>query len=261
MARDCPDRQRGASWRNDAPGQPPGRGPAGRIGAGDAVDREYEVSSLFNLIANDELKHYSNSCKSFLAMHLLAMAKRLNVLRQDLVAMKTEIVMLMPKAIAISSPGNVDRPVHLLLGHVEEMITDVMTGISHVMEALPRLGLQVVVAVVEMAMAVTVSRVVVTAVLPVHLEELLLGKDSMKLHHLAASRAMVMEDIQVAGMAILMAVTLLRKAWEHLLVSVVEPAVSVLHPDWVLYSRTTEQMDLLETLHHRLLLVMLLPHL
>ncbi|KAI4188174.1 MAG: hypothetical protein L6R41_002299 [Letrouitia leprolyta] len=41
MARDCPDRQRGANWRNDAPGAPPGR-PAGRIGGGDAVDREYE---------------------------------------------------------------------------------------------------------------------------------------------------------------------------------------------------------------------------
>lgn len=38
MARDCPDRQRGASWRNDGPGRT-----AGRIGGGDAVDREYEV--------------------------------------------------------------------------------------------------------------------------------------------------------------------------------------------------------------------------
>ncbi|KAL8917492.1 MAG: hypothetical protein Q9172_005827 [Xanthocarpia lactea] len=41
MARDCPDRQRGANWRNDAPGAMPGR-PAGKIGGGDAVDREYE---------------------------------------------------------------------------------------------------------------------------------------------------------------------------------------------------------------------------
>ena len=46
MARDCPDRQRGANWRNDAPGGLPGRAPAGRIGGGDAVDREYEVSLL-----------------------------------------------------------------------------------------------------------------------------------------------------------------------------------------------------------------------
>ncbi|TVY81192.1 Branchpoint-bridging protein [Lachnellula suecica] len=41
MARDCPDRQRGADWRNGAPGGAPGP-TAGRIGAGDAVDREYE---------------------------------------------------------------------------------------------------------------------------------------------------------------------------------------------------------------------------
>jgi splicing factor 1 len=46
MARDCPDRQRGANWRNDAPSGPPGRAPAGRIGAGDAVDREMEVSQF-----------------------------------------------------------------------------------------------------------------------------------------------------------------------------------------------------------------------
>ncbi|OTA94634.1 hypothetical protein M434DRAFT_256700 [Hypoxylon sp. CO27-5] len=37
MARDCPDRQKGASWRNDGPPRA-----AGRIGSGDAVDREYE---------------------------------------------------------------------------------------------------------------------------------------------------------------------------------------------------------------------------
>lgn len=35
-------RQRGANWRNDGPGAPAPA--AGRIGAGDAVDREYEVS-------------------------------------------------------------------------------------------------------------------------------------------------------------------------------------------------------------------------
>jgi splicing factor 1 len=38
-------RQRGANWRNDGPGGPPGpAAAAGRIGTGDAVDREYEVS-------------------------------------------------------------------------------------------------------------------------------------------------------------------------------------------------------------------------
>lgn len=42
-------RQRGANWRNDTPGAPAGPGgpTAGRIGAGDAVDREYEVCCQF----------------------------------------------------------------------------------------------------------------------------------------------------------------------------------------------------------------------
>ena len=42
MARDCPDRQRGADWRNGPPPAVGGRPVAGRIGAGDAQDREYE---------------------------------------------------------------------------------------------------------------------------------------------------------------------------------------------------------------------------
>ncbi|KAJ9637214.1 hypothetical protein H2199_007500 [Coniosporium tulheliwenetii] len=42
MARDCPDRQRGASWRNDDRGGFGGRPAPGRVGPGDAVDREYE---------------------------------------------------------------------------------------------------------------------------------------------------------------------------------------------------------------------------
>ena len=39
MARDCPDRQKGATWRNDGP-------PRAKVGGGDAVDREMEVCSL-----------------------------------------------------------------------------------------------------------------------------------------------------------------------------------------------------------------------
>lgn len=46
MARDCPDRQRGASWRNGEAGARP----AGRIDGGDAVDREYEVSHILHII-------------------------------------------------------------------------------------------------------------------------------------------------------------------------------------------------------------------
>lgn len=41
MARDCPDRQKGSNWRNDDRPGLDGR-PAGQIGQGDAVDREYE---------------------------------------------------------------------------------------------------------------------------------------------------------------------------------------------------------------------------
>ncbi|KAL6407833.1 branchpoint-bridging protein [Ilyonectria robusta] len=43
MARDCPDRQKGASWRNNDAG---GRPAAGRIGGGDAVDREMEMLTI-----------------------------------------------------------------------------------------------------------------------------------------------------------------------------------------------------------------------
>ncbi|KAA8568660.1 hypothetical protein EYC84_007668 [Monilinia fructicola] len=42
MARDCPDRPRGANWRNDGPPGPNAVPGQGRIGSGDAVDREYE---------------------------------------------------------------------------------------------------------------------------------------------------------------------------------------------------------------------------
>lgn len=45
MARDCPDRQRGTDWRNN--GGFGGRAPR-PIAAGDAVDREMEVSSSIN---------------------------------------------------------------------------------------------------------------------------------------------------------------------------------------------------------------------
>ena len=46
MARDCPDRQRGADWRNGPQAAVPGRPTAGQIGGGDANDQEYDVSTL-----------------------------------------------------------------------------------------------------------------------------------------------------------------------------------------------------------------------
>ncbi|XTI94564.1 hypothetical protein V2W45_1252760 [Cenococcum geophilum] len=42
IGRDCPDRQRGQNWRNDDRGGIASRPTTGRIGQGDAVDREYE---------------------------------------------------------------------------------------------------------------------------------------------------------------------------------------------------------------------------
>ena len=60
MARDCPDRQKGASWRNND-----GARPAGRIGSGDAVDREMEVSRHHSLFYPHHMLTYSsNSCKN-----------------------------------------------------------------------------------------------------------------------------------------------------------------------------------------------------
>ena len=87
MAKDCPDRQRGTNWRNDAPGGMPGR-PAGRIGGGDAVDREYEVNDFINLGFYTQLTFFSNSCKSFLAAALLVMVMLPSALKQDQVGTK-----------------------------------------------------------------------------------------------------------------------------------------------------------------------------
>jgi hypothetical protein len=68
MARDCPDRQKGASWRND--GGMGGRPAEGRVGAGDGMDREYEVGFFPTLrIRGKMLTIYSNSCKSLVAAH------------------------------------------------------------------------------------------------------------------------------------------------------------------------------------------------
>lgn len=58
MARDCPDRPRGADWRNGpapATGGVGGRPAAGRIGAGDVVDQEMEVSFIPNLLKTTKL--------------------------------------------------------------------------------------------------------------------------------------------------------------------------------------------------------------
>ncbi len=63
-------RQRGADWRN-GPGAPAGPS-VGRIGSGDAVDREYEVCTTWTIIMIKILIIYSNLCKNFQVAHLLA---------------------------------------------------------------------------------------------------------------------------------------------------------------------------------------------
>ena len=80
MARDCPDRQRGTDWHNGGFG----RGPR-PIGAGDAVDREMEVSAhndTFYVIDTNLV--ISNSCKNCLEVLQVKVATCLAVLKPDL---------------------------------------------------------------------------------------------------------------------------------------------------------------------------------
>lgn len=64
IAKDCPERQRGGNWRNDRPGGIPGRD-AGRIGGGDAVDREYEVSVSRRSMSNQRLQCQATHARTF----------------------------------------------------------------------------------------------------------------------------------------------------------------------------------------------------
>lgn len=76
MARDCPDRQRGSEARNQLPGV---GGPARRIGAGDAVDREMEVrthSSFYEA----ELTLHRTSCRNFPEIRRTALRDRSKLL-------------------------------------------------------------------------------------------------------------------------------------------------------------------------------------
>lgn len=81
MARDCPDRQRGANWRNGPPA--PG---GGKVGSGDAVDREMEVSARLrgiqtfsNYFTN---KRLSNLCKNSEAALLPLLESKLVLVRK-----------------------------------------------------------------------------------------------------------------------------------------------------------------------------------
>jgi hypothetical protein len=138
MARDCPDRyeprhdhagreltydrQRGANWRNEGPGAPAGPGAAGRIGSGDAVDREYEVCTQA-VFAATKLTCYSNSCKNSLAALLLE--KLPGVLKMALEADSINLLKTM------LNPGNVDP--RALLHHGKSVMTeeDTILGTLH----------------------------------------------------------------------------------------------------------------------------------
>ena len=61
MARDCPDRQRGSDARNNIPGAPPQR----RLGGGDAVDREMEVSiPNISILTNNRLRDIATNARA-----------------------------------------------------------------------------------------------------------------------------------------------------------------------------------------------------
>lgn len=113
MAKDCPDRQRGTSYR-EGPGGPPGH--AARIGTGDAVDREYEVSFVQAPFANYNTYYFnSNSCKNSLAVHPLTL-----LVASKLVLGPTNKLPLL--VVMMSSHGSVVLLVLPLLGSVAEMI-------------------------------------------------------------------------------------------------------------------------------------------
>lgn len=111
MARDCPDRQRGASWRNDGPDAGRTAGRIGSSGGGDAVDREYEVCStpfrFFSFFASNILTCTSNSCKNSVVPALLLPVLKL---APALSAMVPAV------ATAMLSPGNGDPLAALLPG-------------------------------------------------------------------------------------------------------------------------------------------------
>ena len=121
MARDCADRARGASYRNDGPnGNLPGQGPAGRIGGGDAVDREYEVCYFNPFLRSIILMLSSRSCRSCQAAEVVVIWELLSVLKQDPAATRTTAA----TATAIQSLGSVALLADLRPGNAAEMTVD-----------------------------------------------------------------------------------------------------------------------------------------
>ncbi|MCJ1244133.1 hypothetical protein MMC30_001331 [Trapelia coarctata] len=220
MARDCPDRQRGANWRNDAPGAMPGRAPAGRIGGGgDAVDREYENSRV---------------------VHPPGMAKLPSVSKLVLEAMTTLTMMAMVMVTATSNLGNVDPLAQQLPGNVLEaiMVEVEITVLRMAVQLHPGPPLEVV---AEKATD-TVNRTMV--LLLARLAVLLRGTNKAYLLPLLLAVFLATMDIRaIQAMAVLLAVILLNQAWVLHQGLVVVLAVSVLLPDLVLFSRLTTEME------------------
>lgn len=107
-------RQRGANWRNDGPGAAAPAG-VGRIGAGDAVDREYEVSNP-NPRTLAQVTFHSNLCKNSTVPRPVQKPHDASNLAQVETLINLLEMML--------NLGNVDLPVLLLHGRSEEMTKD-----------------------------------------------------------------------------------------------------------------------------------------
>ena len=236
MARDCPDRQRGADWRNGAPGgAAPGRPAAGRIGGGDAVDREYEVRPPLrkqplqgtNIIC-------SNSCKNYRVAHPTVM--HLNASKPALADMRMDAA---TKVTGISNHGSVDLRAQLLHGNSVEMII--------AMEELHHHGLLVV----EMKIMEAINKAAM-AVLPA--EDQHPGSDSKTaLRHRLQAASMV-ATVDTPGVTETEPVAMVgSREWALLRAWEVVPAVSGLHLVWVLFSRTMVPMEALHLLHLRMI--------
>ena len=258
MARDCPDRQRGANWRNDTPSGPPGRAPTGRIDGGDAVDREYEVCSpSLSKYHSSLILSHSNSCKNCLVAHLLETAKRLSVSKPDRVAMTKAMANRMERVTVISNPGSADLLVPQLHGLVVEMTVDAAMITLPATVVLHLHGLPVLVAAVTPMD--TDSSLEAMALLPlVRLVELLPGNNKpLRRRQVARKATTDMEDILALDTAMPVLDILPRRIWELPRVLVVVWVVSALLQDWVHFSRITP-LGLLEARHLLHLLVTLL---
>ena len=185
------------------------------------------------------------------------MVRHLSVSKLDLAVTRTAVMALqVEKVIAISSHGNVDLQVQLLLGNnVAETIvvtTTIMMEVPH-----PHGRLVVAAAAAATTTAAMDKVVVVMVVLPA--VELLLGNNrTMLLHLLPQAISMAMVDtqeameVQAAGMADSL-------PWALLLVLVEALAVLVPHQVWALYSRTMARTELQVVLLHHLLPMIFLP--